>query len=292
QAHDRLYERQGVARAVVDLARQQYLTLFRFLAVGDVDGHPADAHDVVGRVDARHRRSDAPAQLAVWTADAKFALKARRAGRRRLDRVLQMLPVLGVNQRLDVVDGEVKARGIDAEDPILPVVPDEVAVDGIPFPGSHLAGGQRQAATLFALHQPRRGGLQFRRSLRDATLELLVELFELPGFAIELGEDPDLGAQHFGNDRHRNVIDRAHFIGAQAIDVGQMDGGNEDDRGALKARVLADHRRQLEAVELGHAHVHEDDGNVMLEEVFERLFGRGGLDQPLAKLREDRLVAQ
>src|SRR5262249_42520253 len=204
--HDRLYKRQGVARAVVDLARQQHLALFRLLAVGDVDGHATDAYDVVGRVDARHRRSDAPAQLAVRTADAKFALKARRAGRRRLDCILQVLPVLGVDQCLDIVDGEVEARRIDAEDPILSVVPDEVAVDRIPFPGSHLTGGECQAATLFALHQPRGRGLQFRRSLRDATLELLVELFELPGFAIELGEDPDLGAQHFGNDWHRDVI--------------------------------------------------------------------------------------
>ena len=277
---------------MVDLARQQRLALFSLLAVGDVDGHAADAHDVVSGVDARHRRSDTPAQLAVRPADAKFALKARRVGRRRLDRVLQMLPVLGVDERPDIVDGEVEARGIDAEDPILPIVPHEVAVDGIPFPRSHLTGGQRQAATLFALHQPRGRGLQFRRSLRDATLELLVELFELPGFAIELGEDPDLGAQHFGNDRHRDVIDRAHFIGAQSIDVGQMDGGNEDDRGALKTRMLADHRGQLEAVEFGHAHVHEDDGNVMLEEVFERLFGRGSLDEPLAELGQNGLVAQ
>src|SRR5499425_1853795 len=161
-----------------------------------------------------------------------------------------------------------------------------------PLTGSHVTGGQRQAATLFALHQPRGRGLQFRRSLGDATLELLVELFELPGFAIELGEDPDLGAQHFGNDWHRDVIDRAHFIGAQAVDVGQMDGGNEDDRGALKARMLANHRGQLEAVEFGHAHVHEDDGDVMLEEVFERLFGRGSLDEPLAELGQDSLVAQ
>src|ERR1700730_4072232 len=71
-----------------------------------------------------------------------------------------------------------------------------------------------------------------------------------------------------------------------------MDGGNEDDRGALKTRMLADHRGQLEAVEFGHAHVHEDDGNVMLEEVCERLFGRGSLDEPLAELAQDGLVAQ
>src|SRR5437879_2889938 len=67
QAHDRLHERQGVARAVVDLARQQRLALFSLLAVGDVDGHAADTHDVVSGVDARHRRSDTPAQLAVRT---------------------------------------------------------------------------------------------------------------------------------------------------------------------------------------------------------------------------------
>src|SRR5262249_12366010 len=152
-------------------------------------------------------RSDAPAQLAVRATDAKLALKARRVGRRRLDRVLQMLPVLGVDQRPDIVDGEIEARRIDPENPVLPVVPDEVAAEGLPYPGSHLTGGERQAATLFALHQACGRGLQFRRSLRHATLELLVELFELPGLAIELGEDSDLGAQNLGNDRHRDVID-------------------------------------------------------------------------------------
>ena len=104
-------------------------------------------------------------------------------------------------------------------------------------------------------------------------LELLVELLQLPRLAIELGEDLDLGAQHLGNDRHRDVIDGPHFIGAQAIDVGQMDGGNEDDRGALKTRMLADHRRQLEPVELRHAYVDEDDRDLVLEQVLERFFG-------------------
>src|SRR5262249_56245877 len=112
------------------------------------------------------------------------------------------------------VDSEIEARGIDAEYPILPVVPHEVAVDGIPFPGSHLTGGERQAAALFALHQPRGRGLQFRRSLRDATLELLVERFELPGLAIELGEDPDLGAQHPRNDPYPHPTPHPHPLAA------------------------------------------------------------------------------
>ena len=34
----------------------------------------------------------------------------------------------------------------------------------------------------------------------------------------------------------------------------------------LEARMLADHRRQLEAVELRHADVDENDGDVVLEQ--------------------------
>ena len=78
QPHDRLHQRQGVSRAVIDLARQQRLALLGFLAVGDVDGHAADADDVVGRVGARHRGSDAPARLPIGTTDAKLGLEARR----------------------------------------------------------------------------------------------------------------------------------------------------------------------------------------------------------------------
>ena len=136
-----------------------------------------------------------------------------------------------------------------------------------------MTGGQRQAAPLFALQQPRGRSLQLRGSLGDAALELLVELLELSRLAIEFGENLHLGAEHLGNDRHRNVIDGAHLVGAQAIDVGQMDRRNEDDRGALKTRMLADHRRQLEPVELRHAYVDEDDRDLVLEQVLERFFG-------------------
>ena len=38
----------------------------------------------------------------------------------------------------------------------------------------HLTGGQRQAAAIFALHQPPSRGLQFGGSLGDAALELLI----------------------------------------------------------------------------------------------------------------------
>ena len=109
---------------------------------------------------------------------------------------------------------------------------------------------------------------------RDAALELWIQLLELAGLAIELGEDPDLGAQHLRDDRHRHVVDRAHLVAAQTVDVGQLDGGDEDDRGLLEARMLADHRGQLEAVELRHADVDQNDGDLVLEQLLQRLARR------------------
>ena len=93
--------------------------------------------------------------------------------------------------------------------------------------------------------------------------------------AVELGEHPDLGAQHLRHDRHRHVVDRAHLVAAQAVDVGEVDRRDEDDRGLLEARMLADHRGQLEAVELRHADVDQHDGDVGLQQMLERLARRG-----------------
>ena len=190
------------------------------------------------------------------------------------------------------VDRYLEACRIDAENPVLTVVPDDIAVDRIPLPGTHLACCQREAAALLALHQPGAGRFQFLGPLRHAAFELLVELLELPRFAIELGEHSHLGSQHLGDHRHRNIVDRAHLIGAEAIDVGQMDCGNEDDCGFLKAGMLANHRRQLEPIELRHANIDEDDRNLQLEQLLERLAGGGGLHEILSELAEDGLVAQ
>ena len=48
QSHDRLHDRHRVLGAVIDLARQQRLPLLGILALGDVHGHAADAHDLAG----------------------------------------------------------------------------------------------------------------------------------------------------------------------------------------------------------------------------------------------------
>ena len=60
----------------------------------------------------------------------------------------------------------------------------------------------------------------------------------------------------------------------------------------LEARMLADHRGELEAVELRHADVDQHDGDVRLEQLAQRLARRDGLDQVLAELAQDHLVAR
>ena len=127
---------------------------------------------------------------------------------------------------------------------------------------------------------------------RDALLELGVEPLELPVLAIEIGEDADLGAQHLRHDRHRHIVHRAHLVAAQMIDLGEVDRRDEDHRDLLEARMLADHRGELEAVELRHADVHQDDGDLVLEQLLQRLLAGRGLDQILAQLAQDHLIGE
>ncbi len=203
-----------------------------------------------------------------------------------------MLPILGMDQSTNAVDGEIEDAGLDAEDPVLSIVPREAAADRIPLPRSHLSGCQREAAALLALHQSCARSLELGGPFRHAALELAVELLELSGLAVELGEDLHLRPQHLGNYRNRNVVDGAHLVGTQAVDVGQMDGGDEDYRRLLKPRVLANHRRQLESVQLRHADVHQDDRDFLLEQLLECFPGGRGRHQTLAEVGQDRLVAE
>ena len=89
---------------------------------------------------------------------------------------------------------------------------------------------------------------------------------ELAGLAVELDEDADFGAQNLGDDGDRDVVDGAAAVAVDLVGVGEVDAGDEDDGGLAEARMLADHVGELEAVELGHADVHQDDGDVVFEE--------------------------
>ena len=129
-----------------------------------------------------------------------------------------------------------------------------------------------------------RRSLEFRRALRHPLLELVVQFPELPGFSIEVHEYANLGAQHFGYDRYGHIIDRAHGIAAQPVDIGEMNGRHEDDGGRLEARVLPDQRGEFETVEIGHADVDQDDGHVHLQQLFQGLAPRRDLDEILTEI--------
>ena len=58
-----------------------------------------------------------------------------------------------------------------------------------------------------------------------------------------------------------------------------MHGGDKDDRGLLEAGMLTNEIGQFEAVDLRHAYIHQDDGDIPVEEKFQSLLARGGGDK-------------
>ena len=135
-------------------------------------------------------------------------------------------------------------------------------------------------------------GLELGSAGGDALLELGIERLELAGLAVELDEHLDLGAQHLRHHRHRDIVDRADLVAAQMVGVGDLHARHEDHGELLEARVLADHGGELEAVDLRHDHVDQDDGDVGLEQDAERLVWGARLDQVLAQLAQYDFVAE
>ena len=292
QPDDRLRDCEQIARAMIDLPGQQRVAGLGFLEVGDVDGDAAHTLDASPGVEGLGGGTDAPAHLPGRPDDPGLGLErlvlavvVRHDG-------ADSRKIIGVDQRPDAVDPHFDGAGSDAEDAVLAVIPLAFAARDIPLPGAHLAGREREAARPLALHQARVGGFELGGAFRDAIFQTAIELLELLGLAVELGEDLDLGAQHLRNDRHRHVVHGAHLVAAHQIAVGELDRRNEDDRGLLEARMLADHRGELEAVELRHADVDQQDRHVVAQQLIERLARRRRLDQVLVEILEDHLIGQ
>src|SRR3984893_6159579 len=133
---------------------------------------------------------------------------------------------------------------------------------------------------------------QFGGPLFDAALQLRIEELELPGLPEEVGKYPYLGQQKFGDDWHKYIIDRPVAVPFHTIWVGQRDGGNKDDCGVLKARMIADHPSEFKTGELRHADIAQNDSDVLLEKLLERLLGGPGFDQVFSEALQYRLVAE
>ena len=181
---------------------------------------------------------------------------------------------------------------INTEDIALALVPDRRAADDVPFPAAHLSGRQRQAAQTLALAQLQCRGGEGGGALGNACFQLAVELFELPRLAEKLDKYLDLRAQDFRNNRHRHVVHGAHFVAAQAIDVSQQDRGNKNQCGLLEARVIADHGRELKAVDVRHVDVNKYDRDVVLEKELERLRGVARAQQIFANILENGAIGK
>jgi len=123
EADDRLDDRQRVPGPMIHLPHQESLALLGALAIGDVDGHAAEADHPPGRIDAGRGSPDAPARLPVRTMDAKLGLEGLSVLAHARERGTQPVPILRMNEGPDVFGRERETAGIDAENAILPFIP-------------------------------------------------------------------------------------------------------------------------------------------------------------------------
>jgi hypothetical protein len=114
----------------------------------------------------------------------------------------------------------------------------------------------------------------------------------LARFSEELHEDFNFCSQDFRDYRNGNVVHGAHFIAAQTVHVRQQDRGDENQGSLLKAGMVADHRRQLKAVDIRHVDVDENDGDVMPKQKLERFGGVAGAQQIFTNILEDCPIGQ
>ena len=240
---------------MVDFTGEEGLPLFRPPPLGDVGGDAADPDNAIVVVERRHRRAGAPPDFAIRAVHAKFGLVGARASLPFGPGFGQPLPILGIEKGPDPLGRYLEVVGVDAKNAAMTLVPHALAACEIPVPRAHLPNGERQASTLLAFEQHASIRLQLCRSLCDARFELFVEPLKLPGFAVELGEDLDLGAEHLRDHRDRHVVHGAHGVAPQSVYVGEVDRRDEDDRGFPAAWMFADHGGKLEAVQIWHADI-------------------------------------
>ena len=115
---------------------------------------------------------------------------------------------------------------------------------------------------------------------------------DLLRLARELDEDLHLAAQDLRHDRLEHEVDGAERVAAQHGAIVLVERGQEDDWRVPRFFARAHQLGGLEAVEIGHLHVEQDDGEVALEQLEERLAPGGGGDERPADLAEHGLHGQ
>ena len=74
--------------------------------------------------------------------------------------------------------------------------------------------------------------------------------------------------RHYGDG---DIINRAHLVAGQAVELTDMDAGHENDRRLLESRMLVDETRGLEAIHVRHADIEQHHGKLLAHQLVERL---------------------
>ncbi len=128
-------------------------------------------------------------------------------------------------------------------------------------------------------------------SLPNPVFQVGIQTLKFPGLAVQVREHPDLGTQNFRNDGNGDIINGSRRIPAQTVRFRHHHGRYENDGSMLVTRVLPDHADELEAVLLRHTDIHENDGDIVAQEMLQRLSAGLRLYQIFAQLMEHDLVA-
>src|SRR6202000_399988 len=109
---------------------------------------------------------------------------------------------------------------------------------------------------------------------------------------MQFREDADLSAQHFWNNGHRNIIHRAATVALNFIGVCEMNAGDENNGSFVKPGMLADDIRELKSIDVRHADIHENNGNIVLQKDVQSLRGRSGLNEIGVQSLKNHLVTE
>src|ERR1700716_2145821 len=137
--------------------------------------------------------------------------------------------------------------------------------------------------------------LQRRVGLGQALVglrETAVQLAQLAALAVQLHEHGDLAAQDLRYDRYGHVVDRPDLVALQAVEVGHVHAGDEDDGGLLESRMVVDQPRRLETVHSRHADIEQHHGEFLAHELVQRVEPRVSAYQVLPQLAQHRLVRE
>src|SRR5690349_15349738 len=186
QTDNRLHDRQCIAGAVIDLTRKQALLALGFLAIGQIDGHAVDPFDSSGLVEGGGGCNQAISLLSVGPEDRHFRLDRVVRWRGIRCRFGEALPLGYKKESLQILSAGTVIVGVgsESENTALSLVPVPAGGRVVVLPRAHIAGGERQAAPAFALHEPLIGRSEFGGPFRNALLERAVEGFELAGLPI------------------------------------------------------------------------------------------------------------